>query len=92
MSISGIKLLGATVIGLHPVTNVPAYLTDYKCASPVTVPGGGLHYGGSVVTLVDDLTESTFNLQVQQAIADEANLQTSNVEQFVVTDVLGGRI
>lgn len=85
MSLTGIKLLCATKVGIY--NDVPAYLTDYTC----TVPISG-HAEGQVQTPVGDLTESTFNLLVQQAVADKANAETSNVEEFTSGDVYGGRI
>lgn len=92
MSVSGVKLLCITTLGSDPGTNNPVYRTEYRCTLPVEVPSGGLHYNGEILTPLDDLTESTFNLQVQQAIANYANVQTSDVEAFVANDVFGGRV
>jgi hypothetical protein len=90
MSLTGIKLVCETRIDLDESNN-PIYRTDYKTTAPVQTPSGP-HVGGGIVTSIGDLTESTFNLQMQQAIADEANLQSSNVEMFEAADVYGGRI
>jgi hypothetical protein len=90
MSVSNIKLLALTEL----VTDepVPLYRTRYKLTTPVPL-GSGLFDGGGVDTQIDEfLTESTFNLAVQQACADNANSQTGGVEAFVAADVYGGRI
>jgi hypothetical protein len=90
MSTTGIKLLCETVLGFDS-QNQPAYLTEYKCSLPVQTPSGP-HFGAGIVTLLDGLTETPFNALVAQAIADKANLETSNVENFTSDDVFGGRI
>lgn len=91
MSVSGIKLLCETRLGFDS-DNQPAWLTDYRCTTPVTVPGGGLHYGAGIVTPLDSLTETPFNAAVAAAVAAHANLETSDVEAFTADDVFGGRI
>ena len=91
MSVSGVKLLCKTELGSDP-GGAPVYVTTYQCSIPVVVPGGGLHYGNSVATPIAGLTESTFNLEVQQKVADLANMETSDIEAFQASDVYGGRI
>ena len=90
MSTTGIKLLCQTTLGFDDQQQA-AYLTEYKCSSPVQTPSG-LHYGGGIVTLIDGLTESPFNALVAQSVAEKANLETSGVENFTSDDVFGGRI
>lgn len=56
------------------------------------IPPAGNHTDGVVAVAVAGTTESTFNLTVQQAVADRANLESGNVENYTAGDVFGGRI
>jgi len=64
------------------------YLTNYRYK--FAAPNGNAD--GLVTTAVVGLTESTFNLSVQQKVADRANLESAESEGFTVSDVYGGRI
>jgi hypothetical protein len=64
------------------------YITNYRLKN---VASNG-HDSGAVSSVVGLSTESTFNLTVQQACADRANLESANTETFTANDVYGGRI
>lgn len=86
MSVTGIKILATTRIGTDNAGEV-VYMTDYRPTTPING-----HDSGTVNTPLGEITESTFNLLVQQAVADRANAETSNVEEFDASDVFGGRL
>ena len=90
MSVSGVKLLAFTELITSPV---PLYRTRFYSTVIVLRPDNTVFDSGGVETeITDDLTESTFNLTVQQRCADFANADTGSVEAFVAADVYGGRI
>jgi len=86
MSLSNIKIMAETKLLLNPDL-VPIFRTNYKPILPV-----GGHTDGEVETFVEGHTETSFNLWMAQACADRCNLESSNLEEFVATDVIGGRI
>lgn len=87
MSTSGIKLMcQQPSIEVDTTGQTPAtYFINYKAAPIVN----GFD-GGGVRVVIDGLTETELNAQVQQAIVDQAN-ETLPGENFTLTDVLGGR-
>jgi len=87
MSNTGTKALAITSLVLDEF-GVPFYTTGYTLTNPI----GTGHTNGGVQVAAGGFTESTFNLSVQQAVADAVNLQTENVDNFLASDVLGGRI
>lgn len=85
MAIGTRKILANTEITV--VDGEAIYATSYR----LTTPAENNHETGLVTTPVSSLTESTFNLQVQQAVADRANLEAAETE-FNSSHVYGGRI
>ena len=91
--INGIKAICITEVAYDANNpSIPIWATRYQLTEGIELPSGGLHNNGGVDTPIGLLTESTFNLTIQQAIADAINAQTSNVAQAYAGDVYGGRI
>lgn len=88
--INGIKAVCATEVGENN-QGTPAWITRYNLTAGIQL-SSGIHNNGGVITSIFDVTESVFNLLIQQAIADEINLQTSNIAEATAEDVFGGRI
>ena len=86
MSLNNVKLVAITTTLIGP-DSIPFFRTLYTLTTPI-----GGHDSGGIETPVEGLTETTFNLQMAQAVADRANLESSNLEQFIPSDVIGGRI
>ena len=87
MSISGIKLLYTTRVGLTDA-GATAWFSDYVCTQPIQLQGGAF-WGGGVTTLVSSVSdELQFNTVVANNIVSDANTQTGNVEAFVFSDVI----
>lgn len=87
MSTSGIKLMcNQPSIEVDPEgITPPTYFVTYR-AAPIL---NGFDSGG-VRIVIDGLTETELNAQVQQAIVDQAN-EALPGQNFVLGDVLGGR-
>jgi len=86
MATSGNLIVAQTIVQL--TDGIPEYLTTYTLKKPA--PNGNTN--GGIVTPVVGITESAFNLMVQQAVADKANAESENTEDFTSADVFGGRI
>ena len=86
MSLSGSKLYCTTYPGVNNAGEL-VYFTNYKITNPVYP-----HQDGQIETPIGSLTESTFNATFQQAVAEFANFQSENVDQYTSSDVYGGRI
>jgi hypothetical protein len=64
------------------------WITNYTLRQPA--PNG--HQTGQVTAQASQSTESVFNLTVQQAVADRANLESADGDGMTASDVYGGRI
>lgn len=82
-----LKILADTVTAISG-QGVPIYLTSYTLSAPA--PNG--HQTGAVETEVGSLTESTFNLTIQERVATLADDQSAGTEEFNASHVFGGRI
>jgi hypothetical protein len=85
MSISGITLLCQSTLGVNDAA-LPVYITTFVCSTPVDLPEG-VFYGAGVTTLVSAVSGPS-SPAIAQAVADQANLETSDAELFVAADVI----
>lgn len=81
---SNIKIMATTALGSE--NGVAVFQTAYY----LTESYNG-HINGGVSIPIGEMTESEFNLIIQQAVADKANAETSS-QEWTASDVLGGRI
>lgn len=85
MSLTGVRLISG------PLSVVDEDGLKWKALFRMTATVAGVNDGGATV-LVEGTTESEVRSLMAQAMADNANLNTSDVEAFTATDVIGGAI
>lgn len=90
MSSSGRKIF-AVASGVGTDTPEPTLLVSYKYQPPFTSTLGVID-GGTVAIPMLGRTESELNAVVQQAVLEYCQNETSFTQDFVLTDVTGGRI
>jgi hypothetical protein len=88
MGLTGKRII-ADAITVHQdqETGALSWESNYRLTGLVN----GVNNGTAYVP-VGEQTETEVRALVHQAIVDHANLETSNIEEFTVLDVLGGAI
>lgn len=84
MSISGVKVI-AGPIGVRVTPECLCYSCVYSLSREVN----GVNNGEALFP-VGEQTESEVRALMHHAVRDHANLQTSNIEDFTLADIIGG--